>query len=274
MKFEGTQKGNPHRLTIDQHVFPRASINRFINTDGLVEVFSRNAKKVLKIKSNNNLFCAKRIWDQKTEVGIGKRIEDEFQRLVNKIQNGSVSTIGFFEKRVVEDFFSLWRSRHHFRIHGLPDLEVKGITGDSLTKDQQEILERKHTLFFRNGVMPGRFTAGIQVIRYMDAFRHDNRFVEWGIVRSAEGDFIVPDCFEDIMIVPVSPTIALMADHPNATITKRELEIVNSVAIDRSSDFYFAKKLCYCPVTGDSHTRLPQFSRYEDFSRYAAGVIR
>jgi len=274
MNFEGTQKGNPHRLTIDQHIFPRASINRFANTDGLVEVFSGNAKKVLKIKSNNSLFCAKRIWDQKTEVGIGKRIEDEFQRLSDRIQNGSIGTIGFFEKRIVEDFFSLWRSRHQFKVHGLPDLSVNGITGDSLTKDQQEILERKHIIFFRDGVMPGRFTAGIQIIRYMDAFRYDNRHIQWGIVRSVEGEFIVPDCFEEMMIVPVSPTIAVMADHPNATITKRELEVVNSLAIDRSSHFYFARKLSNCPVTGDSNSPIPAFSRYEDFSRYAAGVIR
>ena len=256
MKFEGTQKGNPHRLTIDQHVFPKASINRFANADGMVEVVSYSAKKALRVKSNNNLFCAKRVWDQKTEVGIGKRIEDRYQNLIDGVLRGSVSTIGYFEKKVVEEFFSLWRSRQRFKVDGLPDLKINGISGDPLTKDQQELLERRHTIFFRDGVMPGRFAAGIHVVGFMDAFRHDNRYMEWGIVRAGEGEFIVPDCFEDMMIIPVSPTISIIADQPNSVLTRSEVAVINQIAIDRSTNYYFARSLSDCPVYRDSPPRL------------------
>ncbi|MCP1446441.1 hypothetical protein J3D54_005573 [Pseudomonas sp. GGS8] len=256
MKFEATQKGNPYKLTTDQHVFPKACIDRFSNTEGFVEVFSYNAKKVLKIKSNNSLFCAKRVWDQRTEVGIGKRIEDRFQNLVRGIQSGSVTVIGYFEKIVVEDFFSLWRSRQKFKLDGLPDVQVDRISSDPLTKDQQEILESNHTIFFRDGVMPGRFAAGIHVVGYINAFRHDNRNTEWGIVRAVDGEFIVPDCFEDMMIIPISPKLSIIADQPNSTLTRCEVAVNNQVAINRSTNYYFARDLSKCPVYREYPPRL------------------
>lgn len=105
MKFEPTQPGNPHRLTIDQHVFPKASIQRFTNPGGSVEIFVKKLNRVLKLKPNNSIFCARRVWDQKTEAGIGKHIEDRFQALACAIEKGTVTTIGVFEKRIIEEFF-------------------------------------------------------------------------------------------------------------------------------------------------------------------------
>jgi hypothetical protein len=37
-KFERPQKGNPHRLAIDQHTFPSKSIARFADSDGTVQI--------------------------------------------------------------------------------------------------------------------------------------------------------------------------------------------------------------------------------------------
>jgi hypothetical protein len=274
MGFEETQKGNPHGLTINQHVFPKKSIDRFAGNKGLVQLYRKNGGQVIRVNSSNNLFCALRVWDQHTEAGVGKYIEDRFQSLAESIQTGSTQVIGHFEKKVVEEFFSLWRTRHRFLHQGLEDAKLWGIDGDSLTKDQQEILERKHVMFCVDGVMPGRFLAGPQVFGYSVTFQESNVNTQWGIVRASDGEFIVPDCFEDMMIVPLSPSISLMADQPNTTITRRELEIVNSIAINRSENFFFAKNFSRCPITRTSYLRLPPFQKYDDISRYAAGVIR
>lgn len=40
-KYEKTQKKNPHSLTIDQHVWPAASIARFANISGVVDVLDK-----------------------------------------------------------------------------------------------------------------------------------------------------------------------------------------------------------------------------------------
>ncbi len=256
MGFEAPQKGNPHKLTINQHVFPRKSIDRFADESGLVQLFRTDGAKVISASSTNNLFCAKRAWDQGTESGIGKHIEDRFQALAESILAGSTRVIGCFEKTVVEDFFSLWRARQKFRSEGLEDFRLEGRGGDSLTKDEQEILERQHVMFCVDGVMPGRFAARTHVFGYMNTFRHDNQYIQWGIVRAGEGEFIVPDCFQDMMIVPVSPTLLIMADQPNSILTRSEVAITNQTAIARSTNYYFARSLASCPVIRDCPPRL------------------
>lgn len=265
MKFEPTQPGNPHRLTVDQHVFPKASIQRFTNLGGNVEIFVKRLNRVLQLRSNNSIFCAKRVWDQKTEAGIGKHIEDRFQALARAIVSGTVTTIGIFEKRIVEEFFSLWRTRHKFRLEGLEDVVLHGVTGDSLTKDQQEILERKHVMYALDGVMKGRLLAGVHVFRYQDQFIHDNKSMRWGIARSCSDEFIVPDCFDDMMIVPVSPKIAIVADLPDLTLTHDQVVVINQAAISRASGYYFARRLAVSPVVCEIG---PPFERRFDDRSY------
>jgi len=248
VKYEPTQPGNPHRFTINQHVFPKASIQRFAGVDGCVEVFSIPHQKVMRLKPNNPIFCAQRVWDQRTEVGIGKQIEDRFQALADAIECGRVNTIGIWEKRVVEEFFSLWRTRQRFRNEGLEDVTLNGVTSETLTKAQQEVLESKHTLYASDGVMKGRLLASVQVIGYQDCFIYANQAMQWGIVRSPIHDFLVPDCFEDMMIVPVSPRVAIVADMPDCFLTDDQVAVINQTAIARSTNFYFARHLATAPI--------------------------
>ena len=85
MKFEKPQKGNPHGIVVNQHVFPRMSIDRFSNEDGVVQINNLAAEKVHFVKPVDKLFCASRVWDQRAESGYMKSIEDEFQKLANRI---------------------------------------------------------------------------------------------------------------------------------------------------------------------------------------------
>lgn len=257
MTSEAPQKGNPHKLTTKQHAFPRASIERFSGDKGLVELFSKKLGRVINVKASNGIFCAKRVWDQKTEIGISKPVEDKFQALVDGILLGCVSVIGVSEKTIVEEFFSLWRTRHKFKTEGLEDMRLNGVSGDSLSIDEQEILEKKHIIFMRSqGVMPGRFAAGMHVFGYLDYFRQSVKNIQWGIVRAAEGEFIVSDSFEDMMIVPITPKIALMADQPNSIISSDEVAVANRAAIERATDVYFARRLGCCPLVSTSFPRL------------------
>ena len=265
MKFEPTQPGNPHQLTIKQHMFPAASIRRFTDSSGVVEVFIKKQSCVVRLKPNNSIFCAQRVWDQKTENGVGKRIEDRFQALAHAIENGKVTTIGIFEKRIVEEFFSLWRTRQKLRLEGLEDIRVNGITGDVLTNDQQEILERKHAMYATDGVMKGRLLASVHVFGYQDRFIHDNKDMRWGIARSSSAEFIVQDCFEDMMIIPVSSRIAIVADQPDSRLTPDQVAVINQSAIDRTSGYYFARRLSVTPIIREAY---PPFERLLIASRY------
>ena len=72
-------------LVINQHTFPVASINRFLDSDRLIEVNLFSENKFFKARSNNSIFCVKRQWDQSSEQGYGKKIENDFQLMVNNL---------------------------------------------------------------------------------------------------------------------------------------------------------------------------------------------
>jgi hypothetical protein len=113
-KHEKPQKKNRHLLTVRQHVFPSASIARFAGTEGRVSLHDVARSQVRLAKPDDDIFCAKRAWDQRAERGYMKRIEDEFQILASKVVEGALSEIGEAEKGVVDHFYALWhmRARH------------------------------------------------------------------------------------------------------------------------------------------------------------------
>ncbi len=84
-KFEKPQKGNPHRLPVKQHVLPRDSIARFADGTGMVCLFDKVRNKARQAKSDDDIFCAKRVWDRRAEFGYMKGIEDAFQGLASEI---------------------------------------------------------------------------------------------------------------------------------------------------------------------------------------------
>lgn len=265
--FEAFQKGNPHRLTRQQHVFPAASIQRFQGRDGCVQVFRVGAGNCFSAKPNNPIFVAQRVWDEKAENGIGKNIEDKFQYLAEGVVTGRLNAIGLLEKPVVEEFYSLWRTRYGFKYRGLPDMQVNRVSGNDLSKDEAEVLESKHTMYIRaDGTMPGRLLAGVHIFGYYNRFRDSAKSLQWGIVRSADGEFVVPDCFHDLLIIPVSPSILIMADQPNSWLTKDEVAVVNRCAIERSEDYYFARNFGSCPIYSINPPRIQRlFARPTEF---------
>jgi hypothetical protein len=77
-KCERPQKKNRRFLTVNQHVFPLACIARFTDADGRVSLHDLTRSVERRAKPDDDIFCAKRAWDQRTERGM-KKTEDEFQ---------------------------------------------------------------------------------------------------------------------------------------------------------------------------------------------------
>jgi hypothetical protein len=141
MRIETPQRGNPHALTVNQHVFPVASIERFAGKGGRVWVHDVKRNKIRPAKPGDIIFCARRAWDQRAEHGYMHRIESEFQLFVEDLITGAVSNIGKSETRVLNQFYALWYMRARYRELPYQEIEAK-ITGSPLTVDQEEILER------------------------------------------------------------------------------------------------------------------------------------
>lgn len=92
MRYPMPQKGNPHKLGINQHIFPKACISRFSGKNGTVQVRRKSGEEDLWLTPANSYFCARRLWDQKAEAVFMKAIEDH-QDVAWSIVAGDVTTL-------------------------------------------------------------------------------------------------------------------------------------------------------------------------------------
>ncbi len=248
-KHRKPQKSNPHRLTVNQHVLPVKSIALFADARGTVTLCDTAHGIVRRAKPKDVVFCARRAWDQRAELGYMKQIEDTFQPLASGIIEGTVTSISEADRRIVNTFYSLWyfRARHrHLPVQGI---QMNGVTGCNFPPDQDELLEKRGVLFLRaGGVMPARHINAIQMQVKLFRYAFDQMGkLEWGIVRPLEGEFIVPDVTEHY-IMPISPTVALVANVPNGFVTAQNLAEINTALQLGSQDYFFARDFNRCPI--------------------------
>ncbi|WP_419735659.1 hypothetical protein [Pseudomonas sp. COR18] len=255
MSYELPQKGNPHKLTVNQHTFPKTSIARFTGQSGMVQLFHMKTRKVLPMKPTDQVFCAKRTWDQKSEAVYMKAIEDAYQTLISTILAGRTKRIGLIEGIIISEFYCLWNIRALLKQRPITDqsLTDHGIIGvrRHYTKDEHERLEAAGVSAIRPDLtFPGRFLAGPKIMMNVDMAVEGMGDAKWGILQATDGEFIVPDNFNNRRIVPVSPTICLWSK------TNQEIELlnrkavaeINRAAIETSIDYYFARDLSRCPI--------------------------
>lgn len=243
MKFERPQKGNPHRLVVAQHRIPVRTIARFANLDGTVEVEIGQECRRERLRPSAGIFRIRRAWNQRAEQGYMKHIEDKFQPIADRIVAGQTNDIPEVEIRAINEFFLLWW--HRSRVQPPDDLEIQvsGVTGEALTKDEQEALEAKHYMFAREG---GKFATrdmvGIQVQAKIMRDGRTDSIHSWGVIRAPEGEFIMPDVpAHDLM--PISPTVLLAANYPSGLISKSNLNELNIGFLAYSRRYFFGRDL-------------------------------
>jgi hypothetical protein len=253
MSYERPQKGNPHRLTIDQHVYPAASIKRFGRHDGRVELYSLKHKKHMLVKPNNDIFCAKRAWDQGAEVGYQKNIEGAFQEIARGVINGSVKSLNIDDRRAICEFFSLWKFRCAAKAEPFEDVRLNIVgTSRALSLDDQEYLEKGNVGFIRpDCTMPGRWFASVQIKRNIDLscdLLSDRR---WGIGRSESQEFLVPDFIDDFPVIPIAPSVVLAMDYDDRFLCLADVAHLNMSLISKSREYIFARSFKCCSYAAD-----------------------
>lgn len=248
-RHEKPQTSNPHRLTVVQHVFPAASIARFVGGDRRVELCDLLRRRVRRAAPKDVVFCAQRGWDHGSEAGFMKRIEDAFQNLATQIIDGRVSTICDEEKRIADEFFALWYMRSRHRTLAAQEMQATGVTGGGLSKDLEELLEKRGILFARKG---GKFLArqlnGIELRFRTFHYAHNSLSVtRWGIIEAQHGEFVVPDVPLHT-IIPLTPARCLASPAADGMITKQNLVEINRNLIAASQAYFFAHDFHKCPV--------------------------
>ncbi len=245
---EKTQKGNPHQLTVNQHVYPRASIERFVDASGVdLYDFKRNLQR--RAKADDRLFCADRAWGHGPESGWMKDIEDAFQKLVGEVLSGLPNAFNERQSATICEFYALWQARAERR--QLPYQRIPAVAGVlgtrvSYTEDELEVLEKDGISAFRgDGSISMRYIMGHRIRLDMDAILDAMSVQQWGIVTSADGEFCVPD-IPAHGIIPLTPKVALDISRSGA-ISRDEVIYINWQLASKSREYLFARSLQACP---------------------------
>jgi len=251
INYETIQKGNPFRLTKEQHFIPKAHIKRFENDNKKVfckNLISKN-KKITEINSNDSIFKVQRLWAEFAEKGYMKRIEDKFSRLVDNILDESLKDFTTEQSRVICNMYTLWERRAYHIKEFLKNqnlhIKLNGIDGEIHTLNEKEKIESFHMSYVNeNGDISNRDLIGGQIQVYINSSPYQS--IEWGIIKSNKLKFIMPSnpCMRNsyensIIIFPISPYFCLVPKELLNRINDENIHILNEKMIQNASWFYF-----------------------------------
>jgi hypothetical protein len=176
------------------------------------------------------------------------RVEGDFQKLANHILDGTIGrSLGPTENRIVSQFYALCRLRAEARQAPPQDVQMNGVlAGSVLTKNQEEILEKNGYIFARGTTMPSRHMASIRIQVLLDRVCAPE--TTWAVVYSRVIEFLVPDSFREIGIVPLSPNYCLVANQGGGEISSDNAIEISRMAIEQSSKYYFARDFSKCGI--------------------------
>lgn len=240
--------GNPRSLSWKGHVFPAASIARFARSDETVLVLRRHAIQPVPVKPNDELFCALRGWDHRTEHGLMENIEREFQPIAEAIITGKAA-LSDAENQSITRFWHLWCERFTLKHNPQPTLRSPAIGPDAktLTQEQQENLEGNHYAFFVDGALRGPQAAGLRLMMKLGPWLSRQPPMSWNVLRSEDLEFLVPDTFGGYALVPIAPNCCLATDvSPDSRLDRIKVRQINELALAQSKDYVFAKDLRAC----------------------------
>lgn len=242
-KYEKPQAGNPHQLVIRQHVIPVRTIQRFAGTDGLVETQIARLQKTLRLKPTDEIFVARRAWDEKAERGYMKAIEDEYQPIADGVVSGEIEKISEEQTGAVNRFYALWHCRSRVEPTDEIETELNGVTGETFSKDQQERFEKQGVLFVRaGGKMATRHFTSLQLQREIDHYATHIENWRWGIIRTPRGEFVMPDV-PSHGLMPIAPRVMLVANQESGLITKVNLTRINVAFLAYTRNYFFGRSL-------------------------------
>jgi hypothetical protein len=120
------------------------------------------------------------------------------------------------------------------------DVTLVGIESAVLSKDREEILEKKGYSFARGNTVPGRFGASISAIRAYDMAMQALKWTRWGVLRtSAVPGFLCPDRPNNELYIPVSPKIAFIAGHVDRELGAETVSELNRSAVNQALEYTF-----------------------------------
>lgn len=237
----------PLQITKRQHIFPRSGLLRF-SERGRLQTLNVVTGKIQWLTPYAAPFVVTRGWDQRSESAIMSPIERSFGIIAKRILGGGAITLDIAAHSVISDMYSLWRIRLHRAKNPLPPLPLGMRMERSVSEDAMDQGEHYGIITPTfDGKIPGRMIAGPLLQLALDRQAKIMSGKRWGIVRSKEGEFVLPDCFGDFMVMPLSPNCCLIADNDDVTVGIEVVSKLNAVAKANSTTYLVARDFSVCP---------------------------
>lgn len=247
------QKGNPHKITVHQHIFPAASMRRFLQKNQQKQLrlhfFDIYRTKFRFAKPEDPIFCADRAWSQPIEEGRMKRIEDRFQKIADRILSAGYSEFNDHELEVIAEFYALWLARAENRLLSHQDIKVEdAFAGRNVfSMDERERTEKAgYWMIPGDGTLPMRYANEIIISFKISDYTAQFASKSWGLIKAVDGEFCVPDK-PSHGVIPLTPRLVLRAEYPSSTITKDDLADLNYKMFQCAEQYVFARDLTKCP---------------------------
>ncbi len=246
---------NPHQLTKKQHVFPEASLRRFLNDKGFVHVEWLDGSTSYR-KPGNSMFLSDRAWEQRSEVS-SHEVETEFQNLASRITGSTVNSLNAKQARIVAEMTCIWLSRWYLKHNPSHDIKLDMAPPDVLRNyiprgydslnSYRDAAEKAGLIAEdSDGIILGRFQSWPRFQNLMAQLRRQLDDLAWGIVRTPEAEFVVPDVSLD-GVLPISPTVLLIAGKPDLTASRDDVSELNRRMKAGSCEWLFARDLEQSP---------------------------
>ncbi len=267
-KHEPTQPGNPRQITVAQHVHSRWCIDRFADAEGRVAVLRHGTTLPFLTSATNNVFCVNRAWDEHLEHGLFNQVECAFYEVVQTaLARGVVD-----DHQAVSAYLSVWQIRADFLEHPIEDLELAGHEDSSLglTKDEEEIVEKKHAAFTRGNTVPGRFVAWLEARRNHDMTMSHLAGTVWGVIRAEHSaGFICPDRPARRRYIPIAPTMALIAAYGRLDLSREQVLDLNRSSRAQSYRITFGHPNDVSALASDAMATEPSTASLKPHARSA-----
>lgn len=211
----------------------------------MVQAHRIQDKTTFQASPRNKMFCVNRVWDQRAEQGFGKKIEDSYQSLVERVLVSGTRSLSNKDNEIISMFYALWCFRSTIeKYDDAMSGNLEGITCKNLTAEEKLNLELKHAIYIEEGgVVPMHFKRGRSMQMAIDYFISRNSHLNWFISESRLLEFIVSDNPRGEFIIPFTPSLCFICMFNVPVLSSEEVSRLNMNAIMRSKSYYFARNL-------------------------------
>ncbi|MBR0560504.1 hypothetical protein [Neokomagataea anthophila] len=242
-------KGNPFQITRNQHLLPKKILDRISGNRKLLDVVSLRHKIKTHVSTDNPLFCVNRCWDENCETKISKPIEDDFQRLCDKIESNTEMSFSKDQNDICNRLYNLWYLRGNFSKNPLNDIYLSKIkTFSTIEQMKKDELEKNNIIYGENGKIDSRFIHGL-IINHELKTLMDKSYKYWYIWVFEEGDYIF-SIIPLFQAIPVTRNIVLMPIPQNKSRNEnRTTKSFNRQIIEKSykySDIFASYNIDNC----------------------------